>query len=54
MKLEVSIRDLELTKQRSNESFSNFLTRFMNKPGLMKNKLTEKDQVKMVVRYFFA
>ena len=48
-KLEVSIRDLELTKQRSNEFFSDFLTRFMNKAGLMKNKLAEKDQVRMVV-----
>ena len=48
-KLEVSIRDLELTKQRSNESFSDFLTRFMNKVGLVKNKLAEKDQVRMVV-----
>ena len=38
-KLEVSIRDLELTKQMSNEYFSDFLTRFMNKAGLMKNKL---------------
>ena len=45
----MSIRDLELTKQRSNESFSDFLTRFMNKAGLMKNKLVEKDQVRMVV-----
>ena len=45
----MSIRDLELTKQRSNESFSDFLTRFMNKVGLMKNKLAEKDQVRMVV-----
>ena len=49
-KLEVSIRDQELTKQRSNKSFSDFLTRFMNKAGLMKNKLAEKDQVRMVVR----
>ena len=48
--MELSIRDLELTKQRSNESFSNFLTRFMSKVGLMKNKLAEKDQVRMVVR----
>ena len=48
-KLEVSIKDLKLTKQRSNESFSDFLTRFMNKAGLMKNNLAEKDQVKMVV-----
>ena len=49
-KLRVYIRDLKLTKQRPNESFSNFLTRFMNKVGLMKNKLAEKDQVRMVVR----
>ena len=49
-KLEVSIKDLELTKQKYNESFSDFLTRFMNKAGLMKNKLAEKDQVRMIVR----
>ena len=30
--------------------FLDFLTRFMNKAGLMKNKLAEKDQVRMVVR----
>ena len=48
--LEVSIRDLELTKQKSNKSFFDFLTRFMNKVGLMKNKLAEKDQVRMIVR----
>ena len=46
----MSIRDLELTKQKSNESFLDFLTRFMNKVGLIKNKLAEKDQVRMVVR----
>ena len=45
----MSIRDLKLTKQRSNESFFDFLTRFLNKAGLMKNKLAEKDQVRMVV-----
>ena len=48
--LEVSIRDLELTKQNPNESFSDFMTRFINKAGLMKNKLAEKDQVRMIVR----
>ena len=46
----MSIRDLELTKQKSNESFLDFLTRFMTKVGLMKNKLTKKNQVRMVVR----
>ena len=30
--------------------FFDFLTRFMNKAVLMKNKLAEKDQVRMVVR----
>ena len=45
----MSIRDLELTKQKLDESFSDFLTRFMNKAGLMKNKLAEKDQVRMIV-----
>ena len=50
MKLQVSIRDLELTKLRSNKFFSDFLTRFMNKAGLIKNKLAEKDQVRMIVR----
>ena len=49
-KLEVSIRYLELTKQKPNESFSYFLIRFMNKSGLMKNRLVEKDQVRMVIR----
>ena len=49
-KLEVLIRDLELTKQKYNESFSDFLTRFMNKAGLIKTKLAEKDQVRMIVR----
>ena len=46
----MSIRDLELTKQKLNKSFFDFLTRFMNKVGLIKNKLAEKDQVRMVVR----
>ena len=41
--------DLELTKQKPNESFSDFLTRIMNKARLMKNKLAEKDQVRMIV-----
>ena len=48
-KLEVSIMDLELTKQKYNESFSDLLTRLMNKVGLIKKKLAEKDQVRMIV-----
>ena len=48
-RIEVSIRDLELTKQKLNESFSDFLTRFMNKVRLMKNKLADKDQVRIII-----
>ena len=46
----MSIRDLELTKQKFNESFSDFMTRFMTKAGLMKNKLAEKDHIRMIFR----
>ena len=46
----MSIRDLELTKKKPNESFSDFLMRFTNKVGLMKNMLAEKDQVRMIMR----
>ena len=49
-KLEVSIRDLELTKQKSDESFLDFLMRFMNNAGLIKNKLAEKNQVRMIMQ----
>ena len=38
-----------MTKQKYSESFSDFLTRFRNKAGLIKNKLAEKDQVRMIV-----
>ena len=46
----MSIRDLELTKQKLDESFSDFLTRFMNKANLMTNKLAEKDRMRIIVR----
>ena len=48
--LEISLQDLEMTKQKDGESFSEFLTRWRNKAALMKNKPSEKDQVRMVVR----
>ena len=48
-KLRTSIRDLELDKQRMNKSLSDSLTRFMYNTDLMKNKLTEEDQVGMII-----
>ena len=48
-KLRISVRDLELAKQKRNKSLSDSLTRFMNNTNFMKNKLTEKDQVGMII-----
>ena len=39
-----------MTKRNPNKLFSDFLTRFMNKAGLIKNKLAKKDQLRMIVR----
>ena len=49
IKLRTSVKDLELAKQKRNKSLSNSLTRFMNNVNLMKNKLTEEDQVGMII-----
>ena len=48
-KLRTSVGDLELAKQRWNKSLSDSLTRFMNNTYLMKNELTEEDEVRMII-----
>ena len=48
-KLRTSIRDLELAKQRRNKSLSDSLTRFINNADLMKNELTEEDEVGIII-----
>ncbi|KAI8527167.1 hypothetical protein RHMOL_Rhmol12G0054700 [Rhododendron molle] len=50
VQIEVTTRDLEMLKQKPNESFANFLTRWRKKATQMKTHASEDDQVKMVVR----
>ena len=50
VQLDVSLRDLETTKQLSNDSFSNFLMRWRGKASQMPNQPSEKDQVRMVMK----
>lgn len=46
---DVTLRDLEITKQKSNEVFSEFIVRWRRKAASMPNRPSEKDQVKMVI-----
>ena len=48
--LEVSLKDLEMTKQKDGETFSEFLIRWRNKAALMPNKPLERDQVRIIAR----
>ena len=48
--LDVSLKDLETTKQLSNESFSDFLMRWKGKTSKMPNHPSKKDQVRMVMK----
>ena len=48
VQLDVSLRDLETTKQLSNQSFSNFLMRWRGEASKMPIRPSEKDQVRMV------
>ena len=50
VQLDVSLRDLETTKQLSNETFSYFLMRWKGKASKMPNCPSEKDQVRMVIK----
>jgi hypothetical protein len=48
--IEVTLRDLEMTRQRENETFSEFLMRWRAKALKMMNRPKEKDQVNMVMK----
>ncbi|KAF5933883.1 hypothetical protein HYC85_030054 [Camellia sinensis] len=48
--IEVTTRDLEVTRQEPKESFSNFVTRWRAKASMMTIKPVDKDQIGMVVR----
>ncbi|XP_050217437.1 uncharacterized protein LOC126668275 [Mercurialis annua] len=52
-KLEVTLRDLEMAKQKPGKAFSEFLARWLDKAALLKEKPSEKDRVRIVVRNVF-
>ena len=44
--IDVTLRDLETTKQGAGETFFEYMTRWKNKAFRMANKPNEKDQTK--------
>ena len=48
--IDITLRDLEMTRQRENETFSEFLVRWRAKASKMMNRPKEKDQVNMVMK----
>ena len=47
--MDVSLRDLQNVKQKFNESFAEYLTRWKGKLSLMKHRPAESDQLTIVI-----
>ena len=50
--IDVTLRDLETTKQGVRETFSEYMTRWMGKASRMVNRPGEKDQINMIIKNF--
>ena len=50
MEVNITRRDLETTKQEPKESFSTFITKWRAKAAQMMSRLSEKEQLAMVVK----
>ena len=48
--IDVTLRDLEATKQGVGETFSKYMTRWNGKESRMVNRPNEKDQINMIVK----
>ena len=48
--IDVTLRDLETTKQGVGETFSEYMTRWKTKASRMVNKPNEKDQINMIIK----
>ena len=48
--MDVSLRDLQNTKQKFNESFAEYLIKWREKFSLMKHRPAESDQLKIVIK----
>ena len=51
--IDVTLRDLETTKQGVGETFSEYMTRWKTKASRMVNRPNEKDQINMIIRTCF-
>ena len=51
--IDVTLRDLDTTKQGLKETFSEYMTRWKNKTSRMVNRPNEKDQIKMIIKNLF-
>ena len=50
IEVDVTRRDLETTKQEPKESFSTFITKWRSKAAQMMNRLSEEEQLTIVVK----
>ena len=48
--IDMTLRDLETTKQGVGETFSKYMTRWKTKASRMFNRPNEKDQIKMIIK----
>ena len=48
--IDVTLRDLEATKQGVGETFSEYMTRWKTKASRMVNRPNEKDQINMIIK----
>ena len=48
--IDVTLRDLETTKQGVGETFSEYMTRWMEKASRMVNRPNKKDQINMIIK----
>ena len=48
--IDVTLRDLENTKQGFNETFSEYMMRWKNKVSRMVNRPNEKDKINMIIK----
>ena len=48
--IDVTLRDLETTKQRVGETFSEYMTRWKGKTFRMVKRPNEKDQINMIIK----
>ena len=52
--IDVTLRDLETTKQGVGETFSKYMTRWKTKVSRMVNRPNEKDQINMIIKNFLS